>query len=506
MAEAALALVRAKLGHKPVVAVIHTHTHTDHYAGVAGVASEADVKAGNVQILVPEGFLGHVASENVAVGNCMGRRALYYQGIGLPFGPQGSMTCGLGPQASTGTMSLYAPTREIKFTGETINIDGVEIIFQMTPGTEAPAEMNFYFPQFKALCMAENANASIHNILTLRGAVVRDAKAWADYMTEALALFGAQSDVMFASHFWPQFGNERLNHFIGSNRDMYKYMHDQTVRLMNHGLTGIEIAEDFQLPDALGKEWNNRGYYGSLSHNTKAIYQRYLGWYDGNPASLHSLPPVEAGKKYVEGFGGADAVLAKAQVSFDAGEYRWTAQLLNHLVFADPTNQAARELLAKTYEQMAFQTENGTWRGIFLSGAAELTQGIPGAFKISPFQPAVAAQLTGAMVLDYVSICLNGPLAAEHSLTFNLEFSDTQEYFLVTVKNGVLVQQKDVTVASAPTITTTRLGLINLVLKKAQLDDSMGSGLVKVKGDVAPFRQLIDLLDTFDFYFPIIEP
>jgi alkyl sulfatase BDS1-like metallo-beta-lactamase superfamily hydrolase len=506
-AQAALQLVKKYLGDKPVVAVIYTHTHTDHFAGVAGVTTEADIKARRTLIIAPEHFLKHVASENVIAGNAMARRSTYYMALMIPKGVMGGVTSGLGPAASMGTGSLFEPTHSIKKTGDKMTIDGVEMVFQMTPGTEAPAEMNFYFPQFKALMMAENANGAMHNILTLRGAEVRDARAWAEYLQEAVRLYGDKSEVMFASHFWPRFGRENLNSFIKKQADMYKYMHDQTMRLMNHGLTGTEIAEELRFPDVLDKEWYNRGYYGTLSHNSKAIYQRYMGWYDGNPASLHTLPPLEAGRKYVEFMGGEDAVLSKVKKSFDNGDYRWTAQVLNHVVFANPKNFQARELLAQTYEQLGYQAEAGTWRGIYLMGAMELRKGAPKGVSFAPFGPAVASALTPELLFDYMSVRLNGPKAATSPATFQVDITDTKASYLLSIRNGALWAEKGQTAPNTDAqLSLSRQTLVDLLVNDAKVNQKLAAGELKIDGNKEKFTALLGMLDKFNFFFNIVEP
>jgi alkyl sulfatase BDS1-like metallo-beta-lactamase superfamily hydrolase len=389
-AAAALALYRKHRGGRPVVGVIYTHSHVDHFGGVKGVISQEEVEAG-VPVIAPQGFLEPAIAENIYVGTAMGRRAGYMYGAALPRGPRGGVGAGLGQTTSTGTVSLIAPTVDITATGQELTVDGVHMVFQLAPGTEAPAEMHFLFPARKALCMAENATHTLHNILTIRGAVVRDAHSWARYLTEAIELFGAEAEVVFASHHWPTSGRERVVEFLGLQRDLYAYLHDQTLRLINQGYTGAEIAELFELPPALRRAWHTRGYYGSVSHNVKAIYQRYLGWYDGNPARLWQHPPQEAAKRYVAFMGGADAVVEKAHACYQDGDLRWAAQVLDHVLFADPGHQAARALLADVLEQLGFGSENGTWRGAYLSGALELRRGnfgTPNRHRRGPAQPA----------------------------------------------------------------------------------------------------------------------
>ncbi|MBV9722714.1 MAG: MBL fold metallo-hydrolase, partial [Mycobacterium sp.] len=375
VAAAALQLYRTHRGDRPVVAVVYTHSHVDHFGGVLGVTSQADVDAGKVAVLAPEGFVEHAVQENVYAGPAMTRRATYMYGTLLPRGPQGQVGCGLGQAPSTGEVGVIVPTIDVRITGETHTIDGVEIEFQMAPGTEAPAEMHFYFPRFRALCMAENATHNLHNLLTLRGALVRDPHAWAGYITEAIDRFAERADVVFASHHWPTWGRARVIEFLSLQRDMYAYLHDQTLRLLNQGQTGTEIAETLQMPPALTKVWHTRGYYGSVSHNVKAIYQRYMGWFDGNPARLWPHPPEALAVRYVDAMGGIDRVVELAQVAFDSGDLRWAATLLDHATFADSGHAAARTLYSDTLEQLGYGAENATWRNFFISGATELRDG-----------------------------------------------------------------------------------------------------------------------------------
>ncbi|HJT93596.1 MAG TPA: alkyl sulfatase dimerization domain-containing protein, partial [Mycobacterium sp.] len=353
-AAAALALYRAHRGDRPVVAVIYTHSHVDHFGGVLGVTSQADVDAGTVAVLAPEGFVAHAVQENVYAGTAMTRRATYMYGTLLDIGPAGQVGCGLGQRTSTGEVAMIVPTVDVRKTGEKHTIDGVEIEFQMAPGTEAPAEMHFYFPRYRALCMAENATHNLHNLLTLRGALVRDPHGWAGYLTEAIDTFADRADVVFASHHWPTWGRERIVEFLSLQRDLYAYLHDQTLRQLNQGYTGVEIAEQFQLPPALEKAWHTHGYYGSVNHNVKAIYQRYMGWFDGNPGRLWPHPPEALAPRYVEAMGGVDRVVELAGKAFDDGDFRWAATLLDHVMFTDADHAAARALYADTFEQLAY--------------------------------------------------------------------------------------------------------------------------------------------------------
>ncbi|MDX2234729.1 MAG: alkyl sulfatase dimerization domain-containing protein, partial [Hyphomonadaceae bacterium] len=455
VARAGLALARRTLGDKPVKAVIYTHSHADHFGGVRGVVEQADVEAGRVQIIAPDGFLEHAVGENIIAGPAMSRRATYQFGAGLSPGPFGQMTSGIGPAVSSGTLTLIAPTKTITRTGESHTVDGVEMVFQYTPGTEAPSEMNFHLPQMRALCLSENANVSMHNVLTPRGALVRDAKVWADYLTQSLRLYGAQSDVMFTSHGWPRWGGDRIVDFIASHRDAYKFLHDQSVRLMNAGLTGEEIAERLVLPDALARRWFNRGYYGTMRHNSKAVYQRYMGWYDGNPARLDPLPPEEAGRRYVAAMGGARKVLAEGRAAIARGDYRWAAQLLDHLVFAEPANADAKAMLAQAHTQLAYQAESAIWRNMYLSAAAELRAGVPSR-PTSTVSPDFIRNTPTPMVLDLLAVRLAPERATGAPFTIALVFPERSERHLVTVRNGVLIHEAGVTDAADATVTMPR--------------------------------------------------
>lgn len=440
-AAAALGLYRSHRGNRPVVAVIYTHSHVDHFGGVFGVASHADVDSGRIQVIAPEGFVEHAVAENVYAGTAMGRRAGYMYGAALERGPQGTVGAGLGQATSTGEVGLIVPTLDISTMGEVHIIDGVEIEFQMAPGSEAPAEMHFYFPGFRALCMAENATHTQHNLLTLRGALVRDPRIWSGYLTEAIEAFGQRADVAFASHHWPAWGIERIAGFLATQRDLYSYLHGQTLRLLNQGFSGAEIAEMIQLPSALEEAWNARGYYGSVSHNVKAIYQRYMGWFDGNPARLWQHTPTEAAMRYVRAMGGIENVVELAQGAFDSGDFRWAATLLDHAVFAEDSHAGARELQADKLEQLGYGAENGTWRNFFLSGASELRDGNFGTPTI-PDAPAILAQLSAEQLLDVLSISVNGPRAWELELVLDVTFTDLDTNYRVTLRNGVLVYAK----------------------------------------------------------------
>ncbi len=503
-ARAALSLARQTLGDRPVVAVIYTHSHADHFGGTRGVADAADVAAGRVQIIAPDGFMEHAVTENVIAGNAMSRRAIYQFGVGETPGVEGAVTSGIGLALSAGTLSLIPPTHTIAATGETLTIDGVRIVFQVTPGTEAPAEMNFFFPDFGVLCLSENANATLHNILTPRGALVRDAKAWADYLTEALRLYGADTEIMVTSHAWPRFGGERVRDFIASHRDTYKYLHDQSVRLMNAGYTGREIAAQLRLPDTLANRWFNRGYYGSLMHNSQAVYQRYMGWYDGNPANLDRLPPTEEAVRFVRAMGGAASVLAEGQRAFDEGDYRWAATVLNHLVFSEPDNRDARAVLARTHRQMAYQAESAIWRNMYLTAARELEQGVTPRAAATQGADLVAATET-SHVLDLLAVRVNPQQLGARRFAFNLVFPERNERFAVTIANGVLVHESGVTLADAPTITSPR-GAFLQALSTGTMRRAVISGAIRVSGDRGSLEGLNEVFDAPDSNFAIVTP
>jgi len=504
VASAALALARRTIGDRPVRAVIYTHSHVDHFGGVRGVVDAADVTAGNVQIIAPEGFMEHAVTENVIAGNAMGRRATYQFGAGLAPGPEGQMSSGIGLAISAGTFTLIPPTRTISHTGETLTVDGVRIEFQVTPETEAPSEMNFFFPDLGVLCLSENTNASMHNILTPRGALVRDAKAWADYLTESLRLYGDRTQVMITSHAWPRFGNDRVRDFIAAHRDAYKYLHDQTVRLMNAGYTDREIAEQVRLPEPLASRWFNRGYYGTMMHNSRAVYQRYMGWYDGNPANLNPLAPAEEGVRFVRAMGGEDRVLAEGQRAFDEGDYRWAARVLNNLVFANPQNTAARQLLARTHRQMAYQAESAIWRNMYLVAARELEQGPPQRAAGVQSADLVAATPT-SYILDLLAVRLNPERLGARHYAFNLVFPERNERFAVTIANGVLVHERDVTLADAPTITSARATFLQ-AMATSSMARAVLSGQVRIAGNRRSLEGLGEVFDNPDPNFPIVTP
>jgi len=507
VARAGLDLYGAHRPKKPVVAVIYTHSHIDHFGGVRGVASEDDVKAGKVSILAPKGFLEEAVSENVFAGNAMGRRSIYMYGALLPKGERGQVDGGLGKTTSLGTITLIPPTDLIKKTGEARAIDGVEMTFQMAPETEAPAEFLVHFPRLRALCAAEDATHTLHNLYTLRGAQVRDAKEWWKALNETVELFGDKTEVVFAQHHWPKWGREEVVGFLKKQRDLYKYIHDQSLRLMSHGYTMLEVAEMLKLPRSLDREWSCRGYYGTVNHNAKAVYQRYLGWYDSNPAHLYPLPPEESAKKYVEYMGGSQAVISRARESFEKGEYRWVAEVMNHVVFAEPENREARELQASALEQLGYQAEAPPWRNEFLMGAFELRHGVPKALPTKAASPDTHRAMTVEMLLDYLGIRLNGPKAEGKSIALNWSFTDTGEEYAVTLENAALTYTANRQLAKADaTVILRRETLNRILLGESTVEKEVESGAIQVQGDRGKFTELLSLLDTFEPMFNIVTP
>jgi alkyl sulfatase BDS1-like metallo-beta-lactamase superfamily hydrolase len=492
-AAAALALYRRNRGDRPVTALIYTHSHGDHFGGARGVLTD------EVPIVAPEGFLEHAVAENVYAGTAMSRRAVYMYGPVLDKGPQGQIGAGLGMTTSAGNISLVPPTLDITHTGQEEVLDGVRIRFQMTPGTEAPAEMNFHFPDFRALCMAENATHNLHNLVTLRGALVRDPRVWSRYLGEAIDLFTANADVAFASHHWPTWGKDRIVTYLSQQRDLYGYLHDQTLRLLNKGYTGSEAAEIIEMPPALDAAWHTHGYYGSVSHNVKAIYQRYMGWFDGNPANLWQHPPVERAERYVDSMGGADAVVGRAQRYVDAGDLRFAIELLNHVVFAQPDHDEAKKLLASSYTTLGFGAENATWRNFYLMGAKELRDGI------APQPTAVGghdmiAALTVVQIFDSIAIRIDGPKAWALDFAVDWHFTDIDEKWRTTLSNGVFVPERDAPEDDvALSVTLTRPQLMSLLagrdLDKPTFD-----------GDVTVLQSLVGVIDTVDPNFAIVTP
>ncbi len=492
-ASAALALYRKHRGDREVTAVVYTHAHVDHFGGVRGVYES------EVPVVAASGFMEAAVAENVYAGTAMARRAVYMYGVTLPKSPTGQVGAGLGATTSTGSVGIVPPTLEVTHTGQEEVIDGVRVRFQMTPGTECPVEMNFLLPERGALCMAENATHNLHNLGTLRGALVRDPRMWSRYLGEAIDLFCDEAEVAFASHHWPTWGRDRIVAYLRQQRDLYAYLHDQTLRLMNQGYTGVEIAEMMTMPPALEAAWHSRGYYGSVSHNVKAIYQRYLGWFDGNPSSLWEHPPVESANRYVECMGGVREIVDMARRYADAGDLRFAAQLLKHAVFADGSDAEAESLLAEVYERLGFGAENGTWRNFYLQGAAELRSGTIGRpMRLS--SSGLVTALSIDQLFDAVAVRLNGPRCWDESFAIDWIFTDLGDTYRTELSNGVLVQKRHPMAGEAG---------LRLTLTKNQLLGLLGGrGLdgVAADGDLALIERLLSFVDEPDPGFPIVTP
>ncbi|MFJ8982277.1 alkyl/aryl-sulfatase [Streptomyces sp. NPDC102282] len=502
-AAAALALYREHRGDRQVTGLIYTHSHGDHFGGSRGVLPHGHAP---VPVIAPSGFLEHAVAENVYAGGAMTRRAVYMYGAELDKGPAGQISAGLGMTTSTGTITLVPPTLDITRTGQEETVDGVRIVFQMTPDTEAPSEMNFYFPDRRALCMAENATHNMHNILTLRGALVRDTRIWAHYLGEAITLFGERVEVAFASHHWPTWGRERIVEHLAGQRDMWAYLHDQTLRLTNRGLNGTEIAEQLVLPPAIANRWANRGYYGSVSHNAKAIYQRYMGWFDGNPAHLWEHPPVEQAERFAADYGGVPALIAKGEEYAASGDLRFAATLLGHAVFAAPQDPLAKQALASVYEKLGFGAENATWRNFYLMGAQELRGSVAHTSLVTT-NPEMAMALTVDMLIDSLAIRVDGPRAWDETLSMTWNVTDEGRTWHLLLSNGALTYRSTDTAPEAQG--APRAADLTLTLTKPQLLGVLaGNGLdgVGVQGDPQVLATLTGLLDTPDPDFAIVTP
>jgi alkyl sulfatase BDS1-like metallo-beta-lactamase superfamily hydrolase len=504
-AAAALALARRHLGAAPIRALILTHSHVDHFGGIEGVLPDAAARAG-VRIVAPRGFLEEATSENVLAGIAMGRRASFMYGMPLARTPRGHVDTGLGKEPSRGTISILEPSDLVDHTPQELVLDGVRFVFQYAPGSEAPAELTFYLPHARAFCGAEIVSHNQHNLYTLRGAKVRDALRWSGYIDEAIGLFG-EAEVVFASHHWPVWGNARAVEYLKQQRDTYRYLHDQTLRLANAGFTPQEIAEAVELPESLRRVFASRGYYGTARHNAKAVYQNYFGWYDGNPAHLDPLPPVEAGRRYVEAMGGSDAVLARAREAFERGEYRWVAMLLDHLVFAEPANAAARGLLAAAYDQLGYQAESGPWRDAYLTGAFELRHDV----QPSPVSLAEAAGLLRHLPLDlfFASLAarIRGPDAAGRDTKLNLVFTDLDETWVLALENSVLQRRRGpADPGAAATVRLTRELLVRLVTGQAGLRELVFSDELSVEGSRLELLGFLSLLERPGEPFAIVTP
>lgn len=500
---AAMQLVNENLGERPVTAVVMSHPHVDHYGGIKGIISEEEVASRGIPIIVPEGFEEHAVSENVYAGNAMGRRAGYQYGTILDDSATGSMSIGIGMGQSTGTISYISPNDTIKQTGETRTVDGVTMEFQLTPGTEAPVEMNTWFADKKALWIAENCTGTLHNLYTLRGAQIRDGNAWAEYIMEAMTRYGKDAEVVFQSHNWPHWGNDVINRYLENTAAMYKFINDQTLMYINQGYTSDEISNMITLPESLEKNWYTRQYYGTVAHNAKAVYQKYMGWYDANPVNLNPLTPSDSAKKYVEYMGDTGEVLKKARADFDKGEYQWVAEITNVLVFADPDNQEARYLCADALEQLGYQAESGTWRNAYLSGAKELREGTITDTALKANSSAdLKKSMTPEMMMDYMGILTDSNAAQDVNLKINLNFTDTDPY-LLRVDSGVLLYQKGVQADDADaTLTLPRVAMFTILNK----DEAKQQETIRIEGDQDILKKLTEHMVTFEYFFNIVEP
>jgi alkyl sulfatase BDS1-like metallo-beta-lactamase superfamily hydrolase len=506
-AKAALELYYQHRPRKPVVAVIYSHSHVDHYGGVRGVVDEADVKAGKVKIYAPEGFLEAAVAENVLAGTAMSRRASYMYGNLLPPSPTGQVGAGLGTTTSAGTVTLIPPTDIITKTGETRVIDGLNYIFLMAPGSEAPAEIMWYIKEKKALNSAEDSTHTLHNTYSLRGAKIREPLPWSKYLNQALSLWGAEVQVMYAMHHWPVWGNKEVNEHLAQQRDMYRFINDQTLRMANQGYTMVEIAERFKMPKEIASNFSNRGYYGSVNHNVKATYVLHLGWFIGNPATLHELTPEDSAKRYVDMMGGMDNLLKKSKEYYDKGEYRWVAQVTNHAVFADPGNSAARNLQADALEQLGYQAESGPWRNFYLTGAKELREGVKKLPTPDTASPDTVRAMSMDLFFDYLAMRLMPEKAEGKRINLSFEFTDLKKNYAVEMAHGVLNHTEGRKLSNADaTVTLTRDTLNKIMLKETTLPAAVSSGAVKIQGDPAKLAELVSYLDSFDFWFNIVTP
>ncbi|WP_054180790.1 alkyl/aryl-sulfatase [Trabulsiella odontotermitis] len=494
-------------GKKPVVAVIYTHSHVDHYGGVRGVVDEAEVKAGKVKIYAPAGFMEEAVSENIMAGNVMSRRASYMYGNLLKPDVKGQVGAGLGTTTSAGTVTLIAPTDYITRTGQKETIDGLTYDFLMAPGSEAPSEMLWYVEEKKMIEASEDVTHTLHNTYSLRGAKIRDPLAWSKYINEAVQRWGDKAEIIMAQHHWPTWGNDNVVKLMKSQRDLYRYINDQTLRMANQGQTRDEIAADFKLPPTLANTWANRGYYGSVSHDVKATYVLYLGWFDGNPATLDELPPVEAAKKYVDYMGGADAIMTKAKEDFAQGNYRWVAQVVSKVVFANPDNKAARELEADALEQLGYQAESGPWRNFYLTGAQELRNGVQKLPTPNTASGDTVRAMSPEMFFDYLAVHINGEKAAEAKAVFNVDLGNDGGKYLLELENGVLNHTANAEAKNADaTITLNRATLNKIILGEETLKQAEEKGEVKITGNSAKLNEMLSYMDTFGFWFNIVTP
>lgn len=502
-AAAALKLYRKHRGNRKVVAVIFTHSHVDHFGGVKGIVSEKDVKSGKVKIYAPEEFMEHAISENVFAGTAMSRRAAFMYGNMLPVSEKGQVGAGLGLTTSSGTPTILAPTDIIRKTGEKRTIDGLTYEFIVAPGSEAPAEMMWYIPQYKMINVAEEVNHTQHNLYTLRGAKTRDARLWPMYLNQVLQKYGQKYDVLIGMHHWPTWGRDRINKHIEAQRDTYKYIHDQTLHFANQGYTMNELPDLVKLPDSLVNQWASHGYYGSTSHNVRAVYNYYLGYYDGNPANLNPLPPEQLAKKYVDALGGSNKILEMGKKAYDNGEYRWGATLVNNLVFADPDNKKARFLQAMFLEQMGYQAESGPWRNFYLSGAQELRQeNGEKPEKSSTASPDILQNMTLDLIFDYMGIQLDAEKVKDLDVSMNWVFPDVKKNYTLFIKNSVINYWPDNKLKNANvTITMNRSTLDQLIGGALDPKKAIQTGKIKISGDGNVYKKLLTSLVNLNDYF-----
>ena len=506
-AKAAHQLVTEQLGERPIKAVVFSHAHVDHFGGIKGIVSEEQVRSGEVKLIAPRDFMEHVVKESVLAGNAMQRRASYQYGILIPKGERGVVDGALGKGVAYGLVGLIAPNYIVEKDEETLTIDGVEMVFQNTPNTESPSEMNTWFPQFKTLWMAENTVAGLHNIYTIRGAEARDASIWSKSINQALQQFGVKAEVLMASHHWPRWGNQNIVDFMEKQRDMYGYLHDQSLHLANSGVTINEIHNEITVPEVLSQEWYNRGYHGSVSHNVRGVVNKYIGFFDMNPATLNKLSPDDAGKRYVALAGGSEALLSKAQTAYDRGEYRWVAELVNHLVFADPNNVKAKALQADALEQLGYQSETAGWRNAYLSAAHELRHGLQNTAQNTKAGPDLLRAMDTELLFDYMGVRLDAERAKGKQFKINLDLPDRKEKVAIELKNSHLNVTADRQEADADlTLTMNRSDLNMILMKQKTFADLMQEGKIKHQGDLKQVSALFGMLDEFEYLFNIVTP
>ena len=505
-ARAALEFINDKLGKRPVVAVVYSHSHADHFGGVRGVVEEADVRSGKVKIIAPVGFMDHAVSENVYAGNAMSRRLFYQYGVLLSASPFGHVDQSIGKNTAAGNLGLIEPNVIIEDYIEELTVDGVKMVFQNTPGTEAPAEMNTYFPDLKAFWAAENITGTIHNIYTLRGALIRDALEWSKQVNEALYRFGQDAEVMFASHSWPRWGNDRIQEVMRGQRDMYAHLNNQVLHLANQGVTINQIHNVYEVPESLQQQWYARGYHGSFEHNSRGVLNRYLGYWDANPTTLIPLSPEDSAPLYVEMMGGSDKIIAKGQALYDEGKYRHAQEILNKLVYAEPHNQAAKDLLADAFEQFGYQQESPSVRNSFLAAALELRSGIPEGASTKTGGPDLVRAMTTDLFLDFLGIRVDSKKAEGMKFKINIDTPDNSEQFVLEMSNATLTnikghQADDVDL----TITINRSDLETVMMGKATFDDQIKAGKVKLDGNKKVYEQLKSTLIQFELGFEIMS-